>query len=158
VKHQLKLMCISGCRAQPTPVYLGCRYTMSLPRWITMIDRLFVQISKMRVLGRSDYIRYRQSQRETPSLGQPFWNTTNPGYGGRRPSPLGRGRHLPVRLEDWLRENSLRMETRNAFMGVVRFFFGRLWLISYNHDRKPQLSDSSFRFFATARRALPVLG
>jgi len=81
---------------------------------------------------------------ETPSLGQPFWNATNSGYGGRRPSPLGRGRHLPVRLEGWLRENSLRIEIRNAFTGVVRFFFGRLWLISYNHDRKPQLSDSSF--------------
>jgi len=42
------------------------------------------------------------------------------------------------------------METRNAFTGVVRFFFGRLWLISYNHDRKPQPSDSSFRFFCNS--------
>jgi len=37
----------AGCREQPTPVYLGCSYTMSLPGWIVMIDRLFIQISKM---------------------------------------------------------------------------------------------------------------
>jgi len=102
-KHQLKLMRISGCRAQPTPVYLGCSYDVA--PGLDCHDLPFAHSDKK--MGRSDYIGCRQSQRETPSLGQPFWNTTN-------------------------------------------FFFQRLWSISYNHDRKPQPSDSSFRFFCNS--------